>query len=114
MQDEIKAGKCRSEVKRMSSDIGMVFAIARSLRKRYSLAVFIALYIKKGLTFTQIWDISSNCENKFVTKQGIKLALKELLEMEFIENKTGLLNGKAYATYVLTKKGRIILKKAFK
>ena len=98
----------------MSSDIGMVFAIARSFRKRYSLAVLIAVYIRKGLTFAQICDISSKSKNKFVTKQGIKLALKELLEMEFIEKKTRLLNGKVFVTYVLTKKGRTILEKAFK
>jgi DNA-binding MarR family transcriptional regulator len=83
-------------------------------RKRYSLPVLINLYHMEGLTFDQLYIISSSHSKINTSKQSISRAVTELLEKKYLKKDTVPVNGKAYTGYVLTDDAKKIMKRYLK
>ena len=82
-------------------------------RKKYSLPILINLYYRKGLTFDQLSDLSTEHSGTKTSRQSISRAISELLEKKYLKKDAKLVNGKAYTQYVLTEDAKEILKKYF-
>lgn len=83
-------------------------------KKRYSLPVLINLYYREGLTFDQLYIISSAHSDVSTSRQSISRAVTELLEKKYLKKDAALLNRKACNQYVLTDDAKKIMKKFLK
>jgi len=102
-----------------------------SFSKRYSLPVLIMLYLRNGLTFDKIYDISVDYRaeslqrgkgafmerrGKYgaISRESISRAIGELLKTKRIRKEARLMGGKAYVTYVLTDETKKLMNSYFK
>ena len=83
-------------------------------RKKYSFPVLINLYYREGLTFDQIYIVSSAHSEISTSRQSISRAVTELLEKKYLKKDAMYLNGKAYNQYFLTEDGKKVMKKFLK
>ena len=83
-------------------------------RKRYSLPVLINLYYTGGLTFDQLYIISSAHSEISTSRQSISRAVNELLEKKYLKKDAVPVNGKAHTGYVLTDDAKKIMKRYLK
>ena len=80
-------------------------------RKRYSLPVLINLYYREGLTFDQLYMISSAHSDVSTSRQSISRAVTELLEKKYLKKDAWHVNGKACTNYVLTEDAKRVMKR---
>ncbi len=91
--------------KRKSSPVfSRTFAELLGFRKKYSLPVMITLKIREGLTFEQLYSTARNGNNS-ISKNSIKMALKELLKRGYIEKRAVMVDKKICLIHLLTEKG---------
>jgi DNA-binding MarR family transcriptional regulator len=83
-------------------------------RKKYSLPVLINLYHREGLTFEQIYIVSSAHSEISTSRQSISRAVTELLEKKYLKKDAVPVNGKAHTGYVLTDDAKKIMKRYLK
>jgi hypothetical protein len=99
------------KIKNGNIDTMSVENLIYGFRKRYSLPVLINLYYRKGLTFDQIYDLSTGHSDTKASRQSISRAVFELMEKKYLRKDARLVNGKAYTKYVLTEDAKKIMKK---
>jgi DNA-binding MarR family transcriptional regulator len=86
-------------------------SLVYGFRKRYSLPVLINLYHREGLTFDQIYIISSAHSEISTSRQSISRAVTELLEKKYLKKEALQFNGKTCTSYLLTEDAKKIMKK---